>query len=138
MVKQAVDSSLVGQPTKKMLAILMVTMMTVMVMKLFLVTEKHYKSRIGMFKSQDRGKILNRNHVILLLRKSMVDLAIKHNIITTRVFIFFIRHFSNCSILHRNALSARAACLDWRLKIVNKSRLSFYVSLLAYFSHSDF
>ena len=31
--------------------------------------------------------------------------------------IFFIRHFSSWSTLHRNALAARAACLDPRLLI---------------------
>ena len=30
-------------------------------------------------------------------------------------FFFFIRHFSNCFTLHRNALAAWAACLDLRL-----------------------
>ena len=32
--------------------------------------------------------------------------------------IFFIRHFSNCSTLHHNALAARAACLDLRLELI--------------------
>ena len=35
--------------------------------------------------------------------------------------IFYIRHFCNCSIFHRDALARRAACLDPRLKRIQSS-----------------
>ena len=48
--------------------------------------------------------------------KTRADLDIKYTITREERVIFFIKHFSNWSILHRNAL---AACLDPRLRNIH-------------------
>ena len=41
--------------------------------------------------------------------------------------VFLIKHFSNCYILHRNALAARALCLEPRLKSIKSLwRVEFF------------
>ena len=45
---------------------------------------------------------------------------------------FFIRHFSNYYILHRNASAARAACLDPRLHTTLLQRQNDVVCLLGF------
>ena len=50
--------------------------------------------------------------------------ALKHNITTREFFLFFTRHFSNCSILYCNYLAARAACLDLCLTLTSDLEVS--------------